>query len=76
MICHPKKIKAFLDNESGGCYIVITKTPFQVEISHMTYENIHSEYSARIDLLLSYLTVLLVIQSDENSQRMMISSCN
>ena len=60
MICHQKKIKAFEDNESGGCYMVATKTPFQMETSHMTYENMHSEYTAKLDLL-SYITVLHVI---------------
>ena len=58
----------------GVYYIFATKTLFQMETSHVTNENIPSEYSARLDLL-SYVTVLHVIQSDENSQRIMISSC-
>ena len=64
----------FQTTNSGGCYIIATKTLFQMETSHVTNENIPSEYSALLDLL-SYVTVLHVIQSDENSQRIMISSC-
>ena len=44
----------------GVYYIFATKTLFQMETSHVTNENIPSEYSARLDLL-SYVTVLHVI---------------